>query len=736
MNERIGSSRRGFLSGIGAAAMSPAIGLAGGEIGSRPLAEDLAAEIDFRHAPADRQTAFCFPDDVHKSLVGELGELRLGHPGAGKGGIRDFAQVARFSTLGMEPDVVVEQRIEAPGIPIVHTVLDRPQARMEITTFATREPGEGRVDNVLIEIRPTRRGSVEAIPTVTLRTAGAIQGRATAGECVVSTADHPGRVLLVADAPGSLQGDLLQLRHGTATTSAPIRHILRFPCEGQDAQALLAGLRDPGRLLEAARRTWRKWEPFAGEVGWRLPTRYDEFLVACARNILQARESRGGRLTFQVGPTVYRGLWVVDGHFLLEAARYLGHDREAQQGLESTWSRQEADGGIFAGGGRDHWKDTGIALFSLVRQAELAQEFGYFREMQPNVLRAVGFLKTLRDRAASGTSINGRYGLLPPGMGDGGLGGIRNEFTNTLWGLAGLKATLGAAASQGLSGFDEARSFFEELQAAFLAAARKEMIHHPGGFSFLPMVAKDDPAWKETDAWHRPRPQSGQWALSHAIFPGLLFDPNDPIVQGHIRLMQEVTREDVPIETGWLPHGGLWTYNAAFVAEAYLWAGLADRARSTFHGFLNHATPTWCWREEQPLTGSLVAGYVGDMPHNWASAECVRYLRHMLALEDGATLRLLAGIGEPELALGATLEVRRSPTRFGRVDVIVEPDGPREGCRIRFRRDAGPDPDRVVLPRKIGRLRFASSRGAVLREDGDRVLVEPRAREWEATWKG
>ena len=114
-----------------------------------------------------------------------------------------------------------------------------------------------------------------------------------------------------------------------------------------------------------------------------------------------------------------------------------------------------------------------------------------------------------------------------------------------------------------------------------------------------------------------------------------MFDKDDPIVQGHIRLMQACTQEDIPAETGWLPHGGVWNYNAGFVAHVYLWAGLADWARSTFTGFLNHASPLYCWREEQPMRGSLTADYVGDMPHNWASAECVLYLRHMLALEDG-----------------------------------------------------------------------------------------------------
>ena len=89
------------------------------------------------------------------------------------------------------------------------------------------------------------------------------------------------------------------------------------------------------------------------------------------------------------------------------------------------------------------------------------------------------------------------------------------------------------------------------------------------------------------------------------------------------------------------------------------------KARRAFHGFLNHASPLYCWREEQPLRGSTVAGYVGDMPHNWASAECVLYLRHMLALEDGPALRLLEGIGATELAARQPYRLKQTPTRFG-----------------------------------------------------------------------
>ena len=81
----------------------------------------------------------------------------------------------------------------------------------------------------------------------------------------------------------------------------------------------------------------------------------------------------------------------------------------------------------------------------------------------------------------------------------------------------------------------------------------------------------------------------------------------------------------------WLRHQGVWNYDAAFAAHVYLWAGLQGWARRTFVGFLNHASPLYCWREEQPTRGSLNADYNGDMPHNWASAMCVLYMRNMLA---------------------------------------------------------------------------------------------------------
>lgn len=327
----------------------------------------------------------------------------------------------------------------------------------------------------------------------------------------------------------------------------------------------------------------------------------------------------------------------------------------------------------------------------------------------------------------------GRYGLLPKGFSDGGLG-IGIEFTNTLWTMAGLKAIGKAGERRHIPEIARATAIYRELYAGFNQASREEMKSYGGKFEYLPMRAKEDPSWRLPDPWDRPRPQSAQWALSHTIFPGRVFSPQHPVLKGHVDLMKAVRQEEIPAETGWLHHEGVWNYNAAFVAEVYLWLGMRQAAHDTFVGFLNHASPQYCWREEQPLRNALVAGYVGDMPHNWASAECVRYVRHTLVLEDGDDLRLLAGITQAELAPGEPHLLKATPTRFGRIDAELEPLGGGQGWQFHFRRSAGPRPASISVPVTLGnRFQLAASNG--IKRTARQAMVDPSMTDWTVTWR-
>jgi len=714
-----------------------------------PIAEDPAAAtpIDFRYSPAFRQTAYCFPDDPYKSVMNEKGTLLYGYDRDKQ--IDYFPLIINFALGGMKPASFVEQTLESSAVPIVRTTLQRADASMLLTTFATRNPAEGRVDNVLIEIRPTGSASVHVSPAVEIHSEDDFTA-AMMGEMVVVTNPKTKGVLLVAkvlDNPPEAEftGQFfdpaanimkpLTFHAGVASAAKPYRVFVRIPQAGQTATQLQSGLENPDAQIASARKFWSVWSPFQTPVSWQVSGRRGEFVTACARNILQARELKDGKLTFQVGPTCYRGLWVVDGNFILEAARYLGYDKEAAEGLRTTWSMQEKTGQVVAGGGSEHYKDTAIAMFTLVRQCELSQDWSALREFQPNVVAALDYIDSLRTRARAEGGIMGNYGLLPKGFADGGLGGSRDEFTNTLWTLAGLKAIGAAGEQQQIPQIARASGMYRELRAAFNQAASQQMRSDDGQFQYLPMLMKEDPDWQLPDPWDRPRPQTAQWALSHTIFPGIVFDPGDPVVRGHVRLMQAVRQENIPAETGWSHHEAVWNYNAAFVAEVYLWLGMKQAANDTFVGFLNHASPQYCWREEQPLQHALLGSYIGDMPHNWASAECIRYMRHVLALEDGPDLRLLAGITEDQLVPGQPFRLTGTPTRFGRLDIDLEPLARKQGWRLNFHRDAGPVPVRVSVPLTLGdRFHLATSKSVSWKRDQGFAAVDPAAREWSLTW--
>lgn len=744
-------NRRTFLAGGVAAGTFTKLGfseerLTGlGQLSSASPTEQVEfnAAVDGRYSPLAFQATICYPDDPLKSLVGERGDLRYDFPRHLSAGVHEFGTVVEFMLAGMHLGDLRRQWLESPEVPIVHTVIEYPAASLELVTFATRRANEGRVDNVLMEVRP-RGKRVNVIPLIRIRSGeeyglGKRQGAVT--EVLRQDRTLPWMYCRSFDAhDGELQwrreegGFRLNLEHGVADENAPARYFFRLPQE-ETATAPDRTI-SPEQLLQEARLWWKQWRPYGGSVNWELPEKYGEFLKACARNIQQAREVKNKRLVFEVGPTVYRGMWIADGNFILEAARYLGYEKDADQGLLAEWNNQLPTGQIVAGSGGEHWKDTAIAMFTLVRACELKQDWTLLRQLAGNVQQAIQFLIGIRDKGRTGNSQNGRYGLLPPGFADGGIAGTHSEFTNTVWTLAGLKAIVQANQQLDLPELRKSAQFYRELRTSFDRAAEREMVRDPRGFTYLPMLAHNDPDFNAPDPWQRPRPQTAQWALSHAIFPGTVFAHDDPVVRGHIALMQACTQEDIPAETGWLHHEAVWTYNAAFVAEVYLWAGLRQWAHRTFTGFLNHASPLYVWREEQPLQTALVGDYWGDMPHNWASAECVRYLRHALVLEDGPSLRLLDGLLPKDFSRREAFSIQNTPTRFGRITLEVEPAESR-GWRMRFSRDGGSNPSLVKLPRELlpdVSMAKVESASYTWSADGS-ILVDPAVRKWSAIWK-
>jgi len=138
--------------------------------------------------------------------------------------------------------------------------------------------------------------------------------------------------------------------------------------------------------------------------------------------------------------------------------------------------------------------------------------------------------------------------------------------------------------------------------------------------------------------------------------------------------------EGLVFDTGWLKEG-LWNYFGSFYGHAWLWLGDGRKAAETLYAFGNHASRLLCWREEHMPVGKGNR-VVGDMPHNWASAEFVRLTLHLLALDRGDDLHLLEGLPHQWLRPGAVTRLNGVVTPFG--PLTMELNVARDGGRARL----------------------------------------------------
>lgn len=686
--------------------------------------------IDFRHAPASSWTLICRPDDPRKTLVREDGALLYGFHAAAFDAWH-FDPVVEFTAQTTHAPVRITQETESARRAIVRTVVEYADQTLELLAFAAYEGG--RADVVQWRLTAGAGGLLTGLRIDTY-----LRGRALAGvggqphhevhavpaDPMPATARWTDGLPTVNEAPPGTWR-LRSLDHSLLGVYArgfrPASGLMTRPvvlAAGESVTGTIAIPYDEISeiSLNAERHYWdtlalQRLELSVPDAG------VQDLLTACARNMLQAREIEDGLPVLHVGPTIYRGLWLVDGHFLLEAARYLGWDDTADAGLDVLMRRVKPDGSIIQLAHEPHLKETGIAIATMVRQAELTGDAEGLRRRWDAVRGAVAHIAELRERAKELPEGHPLHDLLPEAFGDGGLGGSRAEYTTAAWLMVGLKYS--AAGARMLGEHADARSFgaaFDDLLDAFRRSAAAQRRITTEGLPYLPMAPAGSgthqflPHADEHDVppWRTIRPETATWALCHAIWPGEVFPPDEWLVTDLLDLLRSRDEpQGVPATTGWLPYRAVWTYAASFAAHACLYAGRPGKAIDYLYAFADHAAPTRVWREEQPFTGSGSIQICGDMPHNWASAEFIRLVRHLLVFERGDGLDLLGGAPDEWFAEGAVIRVERTPTRHGRLTLETRANATQ--VEVRVLREGGPDevPATLRLPARydpVGRL--------------------------------
>jgi hypothetical protein len=723
--------------------------------------------IRHQYAPSVSWTCIGHPDDPHKTLVDEEGALLYDYVNSIPAeGVYWFNRVFSFGLQSPKRLTYATQTTTSAKHPFVETTITYPHARLKLLAFAHEHDGK-RTDIVLWTIEcAAGYDSIDTAVWVEGQALGKVfvlpQGETADDEVYslaqsirvyIADAHHwrhvpslflvPGHQAPYSDSAG---GDTtlayvsapypLQWSRGrhfgpvarmmtpilTVTTEQPAQGAFIFPIQHTDVESCdLAWART---ALETERRFWDSYP--ARPLGWQIPDAdIMNMIDACARNILQAREIKNGLPEFQVGPTSYRGLWVVDGYFILEAARYLGHASAGEQGINALLRRVQPSGAIMQ---LDfHPKETGISIATLIRQCELDDDWARLASFWSVIQNGVSYIRWLREQSKTRGESAPEYNLMPATFADGGMGGNRPEYTTALWTLVGLKKALEAAETLGYA--DDVARFrneYEDLLAVFREKAARDMRHLPDGTPYLPIAMPNASSEHvqivdyegEVSPYYRINAGTATWALAHAIYPGEVFAPDDPLVQNFCHLLDLIDDDEgIPANTGWIPHNALWNYSAGFNAHVWLYVGRPDKAIDYLYDFANHATPTRVWREEQSLRSATYEQLVGDMPHNWASAEFIRLARSLLVFEHSGGLDLLVGLAAEWIQPNASIRLEATPTRFGAVSLdLTFDDALNATLKLVFETGRSQPPERVMLhiPAGYRQVQRSGSTDAIL----------------------
>lgn len=668
-----------------------------------------ANSVDFAYSPPKWQTAICLPDDSEKTIVDSSGTL-LYHFERGnfKKSEREFG--TRISIETSADAKLKTQKLYSPRVPIVQTY--RVAGKVEILeeVFAVTEIDSGQAKVIL--------GAKAAGPAASgAATKSTVHGSIPEG--VADQIAQPRNDLILvhvfnsSDVVQNLKPRLVvdtsrdfaydraaqQVtvnKHEVITASlkmtdfvaedkthrviqfetievAPRGNLTFAVCyHGGGVIALTPSTVAQAKTSrEQAIQYWKKAPLPYGRV--EVPDAGIQALVdSSIRNIWQAREIKNGLPVFQVGPTCYRDLWIVDGAFILEAATMLGSGEQARNGITHELTFQKPDGRIhvledftrtLSDGtvevDANFTKENGIVLWTCYRHALLTQDKAWLESIWPRLERIAEFIRHLRQETLTNdTPLDD--GLVPPGFADGGIWGTHPEYTNVYWNMVGLHAF--ASASQWLGKdkeADEWRKEYEDFISQFRRSAKRDMKTDSHGNYYLPIRMDGQDL-----------PQRGQWAFLHAVYPGQLFDLDAPLAAGNMAMLEATEREGMVYGTGWQAEG-IWNYFASFYGHAWLWLGNGPKAVKALYSFGNHAAPTLAWREEQTLKGTRFEE-VGDMPHNWASAEFIRLTVHLIAIDRGTELHLFEGVPSEWAHAGARTSLSSIATPFGPLNVILD----------------------------------------------------------------
>ena len=337
-----------------------------------------------------------------------------------------------------------------------------------------------------------------------------------------------------------------------------------------------------------------------------------------------------------------------------------------QQGRDGNWADPE---------GWCHyvWGASGIKSWAILEHYRLTGDRALLAEAYPRMVASSSWQESQRRRTRK--LVKGKrpltYGLMPRGMGDGGLMGEDGSFYGVFLthNILAVYADAMAVEAAKILGRTKDLSELHRIHRA----ARKDLLRAMDagaivekGYRWIPGV---------------PGQTCGsRWGTLYAAFPCRILPPDHELITGTIRKFEaRMSPGGIPVHTGWMKDGMWVAITLDNLAEVLLLRGEGDAAARYLYATLNHGTPLYTWCEErgqEPGTKECS----GDRQHLWTPVAVCRFIRDALAMEDGDTLHLARGTDRAWLDSGRPLGVRGFATHFGRLSYEMRYDA--KSCRV------------------------------------------------------
>jgi hypothetical protein len=415
----------------------------------------------------------------------------------------------------------------------------------------------------------------------------------------------------------------------------------------------------------------KEWQSLLGRaVSIQIPdSAVRNAFYACLGDLFIMREPlAAGYMGTLCGTEGYRSTNPFEPSLAVIALDQAGFHDEAANGLRVHLDMQEANGNWSDPKGWAHhmWGASGMKAWASTEHFKLTGDQSYLRAVFPRLAASSRWQETQRQKTRIAESANppATYGLMPRGMGDGGLMNGSDYFgvfyTHNV--LAVFADQLAVQSAETLGEADQ----LVELRKIHDAGLRDLRASLRAG-----AIRQDDYQWIPGSPAN---PTGSRWGALYTLFPTGILEPDDPLVVGTLKkIEQSISPGGQPVHTGWMEDGAWVAITLDNVAEAHLVRGDGDTAIAYLYSTLNHGTPLFTWCEErgqEPQTKKTS----GDRQHLWTPLAVVRFLRDCLVMERPDSLHLGLATARSWLRQGAMVGIREAPTHFGNVSYQIQSD--------------------------------------------------------------